>query len=420
MEGANNMMNKQELKDSMKKYCKVKYGKSLEKAGSYQVWNCLSSALLEGIVDNWEKTEETYKQNKMAYYISAEYLMGRALGNNLISLQIYDQVKELLEDMQIDLNQVEEIEEDAGLGNGGLGRLAACFMDSGAVMNLPLRGYGIRYSNGLFTQRIVEGHQIECADEWLRYGDPWSIRKDDLAVNVVFDDFTVRAVPYDTPIIAYGSKNVNTLRLWKAEPLVAFDFELFNNQDYDKAVKAKNRADDISRVLYPNDSLEKGKLLRLRQQYFMVSASLKDMVRSYKEKHGEKFDHFSEWHAIQLNDTHPVIAIPEFIRILVDEEHIVFEEALSIAKQVFAYTNHTILQEALEKWELELIHKLFVRIGEIIEMIDAYFMAEIEEKELEEKERDGFRIIQPCYSCRIRCKWRSGASYRDPERDRAS
>lgn len=394
MEGANNMMNKQELKDSMKKYCKVKYGKSLEKAGSYQVWNCLSSALLEGIVDNWEKTEETYKQNKMAYYISAEYLMGRALGNNLISLQIYDQVKELLEDMQIDLNQVEEIEEDAGLGNGGLGRLAACFMDSGAVMNLPLRGYGIRYSNGLFTQRIVEGQQIECADEWLRYGDPWSIRKDDLAVNVVFDDFTVRAVPYDTPIIAYGSKNVNTLRLWKAEPLVAFDFELFNNQDYDKAVKAKNRADDISRVLYPNDSLEKGKLLRLRQQYFMVSASLKDMVRSYKEKHGEKFDHFSEWHAIQLNDTHPVIAIPEFIRILVDEEHIVFEEALSIAKQVFAYTNHTILQEALEKWELELINKLFVRIGEIIEMIDAYFMTEIEEKELEEKERDGFRIIQ--------------------------
>lgn len=394
MEGVNNMMNRQELQASMEKYCKVKYGKSIKKAADYQIWNSLSSALLEGLVDNWETTEETYKTQKMAYYLSAEFLMGRALGNNLISLQMYEEVKSLLEEMNIDLNAIEEIEEDAGLGNGGLGRLAACFMDSGAAMNIPLQGYGIRYSNGLFAQKIVDGEQIEHADEWLKYGDPWSIRKDDLAVAVEFEDFTVRAVPYDTPIIAYGSKNVNTLRLWKAESLVEFDFDLFNAQNYDEAVKAKNRADDISRVLYPNDSMEEGKILRLRQQYFMVSASLKDIIRSHKQLHGEDFAVFGNWHAVQLNDTHPVLAIPEFVRILVDEENIDFEEAVAIAKQVFAYTNHTILQEALEKWNLDLINKIFPRIGGVIEAIDTYFMAELEAAGMTEEESEEFKIIQ--------------------------
>ncbi len=394
MEGVKRMINRQELKTSMEKYCKVKYGKSIEKAADYQIWNSLSSALLEGIVEDWEQTEIAYKKQKQAYYLSAEFLMGRALGNNLISLQMYDEVKALLEEMNIDLNKIEEIEEDAGLGNGGLGRLAACFMDSGAVMNIPLQGYGIRYSNGLFAQKIVEGAQVEEADEWLKYGDPWSIRKDDLAVEVQFDDFTVRAVPYDTPIIAYGSKNVNTLRLWKAESLVEFDFEAFNNQQYDEAVKLKNRADDISRVLYPNDSIEEGKLLRLRQQYFMVSASLKDIIRSHKELHGTNFTDFGTWHSVQLNDTHPVLAIPEFVRILVDEEEVAFDKAVEIAKTVFAYTNHTILQEALEKWDINLINQLFVRIGEIIEKIDAYFMNELEERGLTEDEREAFKIVQ--------------------------
>ena len=394
MEGVKRMINRQELKTSMEKYCKVKYGKSIEKAADYQIWNSLSSALLEGIVENWEQTEIAYKKQKQAYYLSAEFLMGRALGNNLISLQMYDEVKALLEEMNIDLNKIEEIEEDAGLGNGGLGRLAACFMDSGAVMNIPLQGYGIRYNNGLFAQKIVEGAQVEEADEWLKYGDPWSIRKDDLAVEVQFDDFTVRAVPYDTPIIAYGSKNVNTLRLWKAESLVEFDFEAFNNQQYDEAVKLKNRADDISRVLYPNDSIEEGKLLRLRQQYFMVSASLKDIIRSHKELHGTNFTDFGTWHSVQLNDTHPVLAIPEFVRILVDEEEVAFDKAVEIAKTVFAYTNHTILQEALEKWDINLINQLFVRIGEIIKKIDAYFMNELEERGLTEDEREAFKIVQ--------------------------
>ncbi len=387
-------MTNQTIKANMERYCKVKYGKSIEKAADYQVWNALSSALLEGVVENWEQTDATYKTQKQAYYLSSEYLMGRALGNNLISLQKYDEVKALLAEYNIDMNAIEEIEEDAGLGNGGLGRLAACFMDSGATMNIPLQGYGIRYSNGLFAQQLVDGAQIEHADEWLKYGDPWSIRKDDLAVQVKFDDFTVNAVPYDTPIISYGSKNVNTLRLWKAESLVEFDFDLFNNQQYDEAVKMKNRADDISRVLYPNDSLEEGKLLRLRQQYFMVSASLQDVIRSHKALHGANFAEFGTWHAVQLNDTHPVLAIPEFVRILVDEEGIAFEKAVEIARTVFAYTNHTILQEALEKWGMDLINKLFVRIGEIITQIDAYFMEELEARGYTAEQREAFKIVQ--------------------------
>lgn len=387
-------MNKQKLKESMQRNCQVKYGKSIEKAVSYQIWNSLSLALLEEIVENWNQTQEIYNKQKRAYYFSSEYLMGRALGNNLMSMQVYDEVKELLEEMHINLNEIEEIEEDAGLGNGGLGRLAACFMDSGAVMNIPLSGYGIRYSNGLFSQKIVDGSQVECVDEWLKYGDPWSIRKDDLAVEVTFDDFTVRAIPYDTPIIAYGSKNVNTLRLWKAESLESFDFELFNNQEYDEAVQAKNRAEDISRVLYPNDSKEEGKLLRLRQQYFMVSASLQDIIRSHKEEHGLDFTTFDKWHVIQLNDTHPVLAIPEFIRLLVDEEGIKFEEALAISQRIFAYTNHTILQEALEKWEMDLIEQLFSRISEIIIKLDEHFEATLADKDYEEEVLEQFHIIQ--------------------------
>lgn len=387
-------MNKQKLKESMQRNCQVKYGKSIEKAVSYQIWNSLSLALLEEIVENWNQTQEIYNKQKRAYYFSSEYLMGRALGNNLMSMQVYDEVKELLEEMHINLNEIEEIEEDAGLGNGGLGRLAACFMDSGAVMNIPLSGYGIRYSNGLFSQKIVDGSQVECVDEWLKYGDPWSIRKDDLAVEVTFDDFTVRAIPYDTPIIAYGSKNVNTLRLWKAESLESFDFELFNSQEYDEAVQAKNRAEDISRVLYPNDSKEEGKLLRLRQQYFMVSASLQDIIRSHKEEHGLDFTTFDKWHVIQLNDTHPVLAIPEFIRLLVDEEGMKFEEALAISQRIFAYTNHTILQEALEKWEMDLIEQLFSRISEIIIKLDEHFEATLADKDYEEEVLEQFHIIQ--------------------------
>ena len=387
------MINKEKLKDNIKRYCKVKYGKALEDAKEYEVFNALSLALLEEIVDPWNETTKTYSTVKKAYYLSAEYLMGRALGNNLISMGVYDEVKEVLDEMGINLNAIEEIEEDAGLGNGGLGRLAACFMDSGATMDLPLQGYGIRYSNGLFNQKIVDGAQVEEIDTWLKYGDPWSIRKDDDAVIVDFKDYSVKAVPYDVPIIGYDTKNINTLRLWQSEALTSFDFELFNEQKYTKATHYKNEAENISRVLYPNDSKEAGKLLRLRQQYFMVSASLKDIIRSYKADHGTDFKVFGEFSAVQLNDTHPVLAIPEFIRILVDEEKVDFTVALEVAKKVFAYTNHTILAEALEKWDIKLIKKLFPRIYEIIEEIDKVFVAELEHKGYTKEAIDEFKII---------------------------
>jgi starch phosphorylase len=236
--------------------------------------------------------------------------------------------------------------------------------------------------------------QVEVVDEWLKYGDPWSIRRDDLAVEVKFDDYSVKAVPYDMPIIGYDSHNINTLRLFKCEPMTSFDFEAFNNQQYDKAVSLSNRADDISRVLYPNDSTEEGKLLRLRQQYFLVSASLKDIIRSHKLRHDNDFTDFNTWHVIQLNDTHPVLAIPEFIRILVDEEGVSFENALALAKKVFAYTNHTILQEALEKWDVRLIERLFGRILEIIEDIDLYFIGELCQKGYDIKAIRKMRIIE--------------------------
>ena len=395
MEGVTNMeFNKLTIRQSVERYAKIKYGKTLENARDYEIFNCISLAVLEELVDDWQTTTEGYQKEKMAYYISAEYLMGRALGNNLICLKVYDEVKALLRELDIDINAIEEIEEDAGLGNGGLGRLAACFMDSGAAMHLPLQGYGIRYSNGLFKQKMVDGAQTEQTDEWLKYGDPWSIRKDDLAVEVKFEDYTVKAVPYDTPIIGYDSKNINTLRLWKCESLNDFDFDLFNAQQYDEAVSLKNRADDISRVLYPNDSLEEGKLLRLRQQYFMVSASLQDIIRSHKQNHGNDFNNFGKWHAVQLNDTHPVLAIPEFMRLLVDIEGESFENALAISKTVFGYTNHTILQEALEKWDAKLIAKLFPRVLEIIELIDEKFVSELVALDYDEEAIEEFRIVK--------------------------
>lgn len=386
-------MNKQTIKEGINRYLKVKYGKKLDKAKDFEIFNALSLTLLENIVDDWNNTEELYENQRNAYYMSAEFLMGRALGNNLISLGVYDEVKEVLEELEIDINTIEEIEEDAGLGNGGLGRLAACFMDSGAALEVPLMGYGIRYSHGLFKQKFDDGNQKEAADSWQKYGDPWSIRKDDASYIVKFADMTVKAVAYDTPIIGYKSKNINTLRLWKCEPLEDFNFDLYNSQYYDEAVAVKNKADDISRVLYPNDTGRSGKVLRLRQQYLLVSASIQDMLVKYKKLHGKIDERFAEFNVIQLNDTHPVLGIPELIRLLVDEEGMSFENALAISKKCFAYTNHTILAEALEKWDVELFECLFPRILEITKKINDLFIAELREKGYNQHQIDEFSIV---------------------------
>ena len=293
-----NTLNKENIKSGIIKYLKIKYRRTLDTAKDFELFNALSLTLLEHIIDEWDNTDETYKNTKNAYYFSAEFLMGRALGNNLINLGIYDDIKEIFDELGLNLNAVEEIEEDAGLGNGGLGRLAACFMDSGATLEVPLTGYGIRYSNGLFKQEFKDGYQNEKADSWLKYGDPWSIRRDDESTIVEFADMTVKAVPYDTPIIGYKSKNINTLRLWKCEPLEEFNFDLYNSQQYSEALDLKNRADNISRVLYPNDTGRSGKILRLRQQYLLVSASLKDIIRKYKEQHGAITEEFSNFNVI--------------------------------------------------------------------------------------------------------------------------
>lgn len=386
-------MNKEDIERSIERYLKVKYAKTIDKALDSEIFNALSLTLMERIVDDWNETTNTYSKNKQAYYLSAEYLMGRALGNNLINLGLYEDVKNILDELKIDINRIEEIEEDAGLGNGGLGRLAACFMESAATMDIPLTGYGIRYNNGLFSQYFENGFQREDGDFWLKNGDPWSIRKDSEAVTVKFSNLTVKAIPYDTPIIGYGTKNINTLRLWKCEPLKDFNFHLFNEQKYDEALKEKNMAENISRVLYPNDTNIEGKLLRLKQQYFLVSASLQDIVRKYKAQNKVINREFSRYHAIQLNDTHPTLAIPELIRILVDEEKMSFDDALSTVKDIFAYTNHTILAEALEKWDERLLSNLLPRIFEIIKEIDIRFTSQLQLKGYSYDAINDFKII---------------------------
>ena len=361
---------KEELRKQIEKYVKVSFGKDISEATEFEVYRALGQAVMEDIAEDWYETNKLYSQKKQAYYFSAEFLMGRALGNNLINLGVLDEVKEVLTELGIDYNKVEDAEEDSALGNGGLGRLAACFLDSLATLNLPGHGYGIRYRNGIFNQSFKDGYQVEKPETWLKYGDVWSVMRPADEVIVSFGDGSVRAVPYDMPIIGYGTRNINTLRLWEAKSLVDLDLGKFNQQDYLHATQDKTRAEDISRVLYPNDSTDEGKKLRLKQQYFFVSASLQDILRKYKRLHGSNFDEFPEYVAIQLNDTHPVIAIPELMRLFVDLEGLSWEKAWSIVEKTFSYTNHTILAEALEKWWVGLYEQVVPRVYQITQGIN--------------------------------------------------
>ena len=371
---------KEVLRKQIEKNLKVSFGKELNEAKDFEIYRALGQAIMENIADNWYDTGKLYEKQKQAFYLSAEFLMGRALGNNLINLGMLGEVRELFEELGIDYNKVEDAEEDSALGNGGLGRLAACFLDSLATLNLPGKGYGIRYRNGIFNQEFRDGYQIEKPETWLKYGDVWSVMRPDDEVIVTFGDGSVRAVPYDMPIIGYGTNNINTLRLWEAHSLVDLDLAKFNQQDYLHATQQKTLAEDISRVLYPNDSTDEGKKLRLKQQYFFVSASLQDIVKRYKKVHGNNFDKFAEFTAIQLNDTHPVIAIPELMRIFVDIEGISWEKAWSIVEKTFAYTNHTILAEALEKWWVGLYEQVVPRIYQITQGIDNQLKGLLEER----------------------------------------
>ncbi|NLO09541.1 MAG: glycogen/starch/alpha-glucan phosphorylase [Clostridiales bacterium] len=350
----------------------IDYGKTIKEASNIELYNAVSKAAMRTTDQDWG----LYSDKKKVCYLSMEFLVGRMIYSNLYNTGLMNQFVELMSENGIDIRVFEDI-EDAALGNGGLGRLAACFLDSAATHGIILNGYGIRYKYGLFKQKFEDGFQRELPDDWQRYGDPWSIRRDEDTVSIEFKNQTVLAVPYDMPVIGYGGKTINTLRLWQAEPTVVFDFELFNNQQYDKAVKDRSEAEAISSLLYPNDSTKEGKKLRIKQEYFFSSASLQDIIKKYKEKHGNDFSSFSSEYVFQLNDTHPVLAIPELIRLLMENEDISFAKALRIAKETFAYTNHTIMAEALEKWDVSLIKSVIPHIYKYIVRLNKVLISEL-------------------------------------------
>ncbi len=362
----NNCLNILKWTEAQLKYT---YDVSLQEATPQELHEALGQAVMMAISDDWSHSKKTRMPNRKAYYISAEYLIGRLVYSNLFNLGILDEMKELFAEHGVDLAILEDIEDDA-LGNGGLGRLAACFLDSAASTDIPLSGYGLRYKFGLFKQSFdADGSQVENADDWTKFGDPWSFRRYNHTVKVKFPDHTVLAVPYDVPVIGYGTENVGTLRLWQCEAEEELDFNAFNNQDYLRALEAKNKAEDITRVLYPNDSTWEGKRLRIKQQYVLSSASLQDMLRTFKIAHGDDLSRFAEFYAVQLNDTHPAMSIPELIRLLM-AEGMSFDDAFNVAQKTFSYTNHTVMGEALEKWPLDLMRSVVPEIVDIICRID--------------------------------------------------
>ena len=354
--------------------------------------NVLSETAMKNLSGLWKDSKKSHLGKRRACYFSMEFLIGRSIFNNLLCLGIYSDVEKAFAEAGFSLNDLEAA-EDAALGNGGLGRLAACFLDSAATLNLPLDGYGIRYKYGLFKQKIENGFQTEEADNWTKYGDAWSVRHDEDAVEINYSDQKVLAVPYDIPIIGYGAKNIGTLRLWQSEAFEDFDFKLFNDQKYLEASREKVLAEDISRVLYPNDDTREGKKLRLKQQYFFCSASLNDIIKKHKKNHGD-IRTLADFVTIQLNDTHPVISIPELIRLLTQNEGLSFDEAFSMAKKIFNYTNHTIMPEALEKWDESLIKELLPEIYDIIFMINEEYLAEMYKKDIKKESIEVMKIIK--------------------------
>lgn len=362
----------------------------LKDATPWQLHSALASAVMMEIGSQWTADQEKQRTGRFACYLSCEYLIGRMVYNNLFAAGILSETKEALAQRGIDLTILEDV-EDAALGNGGLGRLAACFLDSAASHDIPLFGYGLRYRYGLFKQEFVNNRQYEMPDDWTRYGDPWSIRRTERARLVEMEGLTVRAVPYDMPVIGYQMKRIGTLRLWQCESVHPIDFEMFNRQHYAQAAQGKNAAEDITKLLYPNDTEYAGKQLRARQQYVLCSATLQDLMADFKAYHGNNFAAFSDYHALQLNDTHPTMAIPELIRLLM-KEGVKFEAAFDIAKKTFAYTNHTVMQEALEKWDINLLASVSGEIADIIRRLASKQCRELDEMDI--WDRNGLSILQ--------------------------
>ena len=390
---------KEKFKKELESNVRMLFRRNLDEATIQQIYQAVAYSVKDDIIDNWIETHKAYEKQdkKMVYYMSMEFLMGRALGNNMINLLCYDEVRETLEELGLDMNLIEDQEPDAALGNGGLGRLVACFLDSLATLGYPAYGCGIRYRYGMFKQKIENGYQVEVPDNWLKYGNPFEIKRDEYAVEVKFGGYvdvemhngrqkfvqkgyqSVRAVPYDMPIVGYGNHIVNTLRIWDAEAINNFNLDSFDKGEYEKAVEQENLARTICEVLYPNDNHMAGKELRLKQQYFFISASVQRAVAKYKQTHDD-IRKFHEKVTFQLNDTHPTVAVAELMRILVDEEGLEWDEAWEVTRKTCAYTNHTIMAEALEKWPIELFSRLLPRVYQIVEEINRRFVIEIQNK----------------------------------------
>lgn len=390
---------KDELKKAIVENVKVLFRRTIDDATPQQVYQAVAYAIKDDIIDDWIATHKEYERQdvKTVYYLSMEFLMGRALGNDIISLRAKKEVSEALDELGFDLNSIEDEEPDPALGNGGLGRLAACFLDSLSTLGYPAYGCGIRYRYGMFKQKIENGYQVEIPDEWLKNGNPFEVKRDEYACEVKFGGnvkteivdgrgkFTlenyssVRAVPYDLPVLGYANHIVNTLRIWDAQAITTFSLDSFDKGDYQKAVEQENLARNICEVLYPNDNHYAGKELRLKQQYFFISASLQRAIKKFKEKHDD-IHMLPEKVVFQMNDTHPTVAVPELMRILLDEEGLEWDEAWDITNRCCAYTNHTIMAEALEKWPIELFSRLLPRVYQIVEEINRRFVIAIQEK----------------------------------------
>lgn len=380
------------FKEKLAARCEKEYRAKPAELSANQLHCAVSGLVMEELSPAWEKSREVHDKSRKASYLSMEFLVGRAVYNNLLCLGILDSTEKELRELGVDISEFEEV-EDAALGNGGLGRLAACFLDSAATLNLPLDGYGIRYKYGLFKQKIENGFQTETADDWQRYGDPWSIRREQETVTIHFADGDVKAVPYDYPVIGCKTENVGTLRLWQAETDDEFDFDLFNRGKFTEAGEKKRSAEDISRVLYPNDETEAGKILRLKQEYFFSAAAVADLIRKHKAVFGS-MDSFADYNSIQMNDTHPVISLPEFIRIMMKQEGYSFDRAFEMAKKVFNYTNHTIMQEALEKWDSRLIERILPEVYSVIIMLNEAFESEMHRLNVPQEKRAVMRLIR--------------------------
>ena len=396
---AKRLFNKEFFIRSVKYNVRTLFRKQIEEATEQQIFQAVGYAVKDAIMDAWIATQKEYEKSdpKIVYYMSMEFLMGRALGNNLINLTFYDEVKEALEEIGLDLNTIEDQEPDAALGNGGLGRLAACFLDSLATLGYAAYGCGIRYRYGMFKQQIVDGYQVEVPDMWLKNGNPFELRRPEYAKTVKFGGYvrvenrngrnmfiqegyqSVLAVPVDLPIVGYGNNVINTLRIWDAEAINSFELDRFDKGEYEKAVEQENLARNLVEVLYPNDNHMAGKELRLKQQYFFVSASVQEAIAKYKKKHSD-IRKFYEKATFQLNDTHPTVAVAELMRILMDEEGLEWDEAWDVTTKTCAYTNHTIMAEALEKWPIELFSRLLPRIYQIVEEINRRFVNQIQEQ----------------------------------------